>query len=106
MWQSVAADLPVQPETTGQLPVLIFGLVGTIAVVLGGIAVALINSRANQSAPSPPAANVTETDMLLSNRIAVLERRADDSDDRDEIQDRTLSLVIRALDIKDPRWLR
>jgi hypothetical protein len=40
----------------------------------------------------------------LRERVAVLERRADDSDDRDEVQDRRLDQIEDRLDLDNPRW--
>lgn len=93
MWRLVApfaAELPEQ-QSNGQLPVLIFGLLGTVVVVLGTVLVALINSRANRTTASPPSpAPAAAPDGRTSERVAVLEHRAEDSDDRDEMQDRKL----------------
>lgn len=110
MWRLVApyaADLPEQ-QSNGQLPVLIFGLLGTVVVVVGTVLVALINSRANRTTASPPAPTpvgaLGDQDGRAGERIAVLEHRAEDSDERDEMQDRRLNAIEAHLDMRGETW--
>lgn len=65
----------------------------------------LLSARANRTAPAPPPPTPELNGVgALRERIAVLERRADDADDRDEMQDRRLDQIEDRLDLDNPRW--
>lgn len=104
MWLAAAAEVPSSDNT--QIVLGIFTLLGVAATGVTGIVIALINAR---NKPSPPPA---ESDgSSLPERVAVLEFRAEDSDDRDAVQDRrhdvaeqTGEAVTRFLDRRFPEW--
>lgn len=91
---------------------MVGGVVTAAIAALGGVGVAVVNSRNNRTTPSPPAPTATSGgDHVLYERTAVLTRRADDSDDRFHVLDlaRTkdrddLDDVIGYLDRSDPDW--
>lgn len=88
-------------------------LIVTVGTLAGGVVagvvtiiVALIN-RSTKTDPSPPAAGPTpptQDDITVRERVRVLEFRVDDHDHAEEIQDRRLDQLERALDIDNPRW--
>lgn len=85
-----------------QLIIVVGGVITAAIVALSGVLVAIVNSR-GKTTPSPlPPTSVDE--HVLYERTAVLARRADDSDERDEVQDRRLDQIERVLDINDPQW--
>lgn len=100
-WGLLAAEAPVEAGVSDQLIVMIGGIavaaIGAIATVL----VALVNSR-SKTTPSPPPPS--DGGHVVYERLAVLERRADDADERDEVQDRRLDQVEDVLDVDNPRW--
>ena len=74
-----------------------------VITAIAGVAVAMINSRRNDSDRDPH--HSTAEDMgHIRERTAVLERRAQDSDERDETQDRRLDVIERALDLDNINW--
>ncbi len=83
---------------------MIGGVITAAIVALGGVMVAMVNRGSRQTTPSPPAPAGTGSDHELYERTAVLTRRADDADERDEVQDRRLDQIERVLDIDNPRW--
>lgn len=85
-----------------QLVIAVFALLGVVITALGGVAVALINSR-NKATADPPAATLP-LETRAYERIAVVERRMDDNDDRDEVQDRRIDQIERVLDLDNPEW--
>jgi hypothetical protein len=103
-----AADEPVGSGTGADPLVVVIGSLAT--AVVGGIVaivVASINARANRTAPAPPpptSAPATADAIGMHEDIAVLRYRADDSDERDEIQDRRLDQIERYLDIESAQW--
>lgn len=107
MWYVVAAGAAAG-KTGGlsdEVIISIVGLLVAVVTVLGGVAVALINTKKGP-APSDDLGNFRE-------RLAVVEEGVADSDDRDEVQDRRLENHTRAidqiqrhLDVKDPGWRR
>lgn len=82
----------------------IFGLAGTIVVTLGAMYAASRRNRPDQTSPSPLGSAEGYDIGGLRERVAVLERRAEDNDQRDETQDRRLDQHERALDIDNPEW--
>lgn len=79
-------------------------LLVAVVTAAAGVIVALINSRKERTAPAPPAASDHDEVMHVRERIAVLEQRADDSDERDETQDRRLDQLERNADLDNPHW--
>lgn len=98
MWL-LAADAPASQDShTAIILGVIALLTGVLVAVVGGI-FSLLSARASRSS-LPPLLD----DVPLHERVAVLERRADDADDRDETQDRRLDQHERVLDIDNPDW--
>lgn len=108
MWHLAAEQQPGQDAQTA----IILGVIGLLTAVLVAVATGvftLLSARANRTAPAPPPPTATtsfdgEVVGNLRERVAVLERRADDSDDRDEVQDRRLDQIEDRLDLDNPRW--
>ncbi len=114
MW-AAAAEATAGPDPT--LITAIAGFLGVVVTTIGVVVVQAMKSRADRTAPSPPAPS-TATDTALAERVAVLEYRSredqqrdDDSDLRDDIQDRALNnhgdrldAIERHLDRHDPGW--
>lgn len=107
-----AAEVPASDNT--QIILGIFTLLGIVATGIGGVVIALINARNR-----PPAATPAEPDPgSLRERVGVLEFRAEDNDQRDDVQDRhldrqddrldaverTADAVARFLDRRFPEW--
>lgn len=103
MWQSVAADSST-PGISDQLIIVVGGIITAAIVALGGVLVAIVNSRASRTTPSPPAPTPSAGDTALYERTAVLAQRADDADDRFDVMDRRLDQVERRLDLDNPEW--
>lgn len=111
---TAAAENPPSPnQVSDQLIVAVGGAITAAIVALGGVLVAIVNSRANKPTPlspsTPPTTPTThgESDRMLYElygRTEVLNARADDSDERDELQDRRLDHIERVLDLKNSDW--
>lgn len=105
MWLLVAAETSAPAGVSDQLIIVVGGVITAAIVALGGVLVAIVNSRANRTSASPPAPNADQTsNHELYERTAVLSRRADDADDRDEVQDRRLERIERRLDLDTHDW--
>lgn len=83
---------------------MVGGVITAAIVALGGVLVAIVNSRASRTTPSPPSPVPTSSGHELYERTAVLTRRADDNDERDDVQDRRLDQIERRLDLDNPEW--
>lgn len=109
MWLTgvLAAEVPASGGSSDQLLVMIGGIVVAALGTIGAVAVAAINNR-NKTAPSPPAALSPASDLAwrdyVTGELAVGRARADDSDERDEMQDRRLDHLERVLDRSHPDW--
>lgn len=101
-WAS-AAETTTQTGASDQLIIVIGGVVTAAIVALGGVLVAIVNRGGGKTVASPPTAAVNG-DHALYERTAVLARRADDADERDEVQDRRLDQIERVLDLDNPEW--
>lgn len=104
-----AVDEPVSAGTgVDQLAVIIGGIATAFIGGIVAVTVAMINARANRTAPSPPAptSSGASTAELVSvhEDIAVLRYRLDDNDEAREIVDRRLDQIERVLDVDNPRW--
>jgi hypothetical protein len=77
----------------------VWTFLGIVVVTLGTIAVQAQKSRSERP-PLPGAGG----DHELYERTAVLRQRADDADERDEVQDRRLDQIERHLDLDNPNW--
>jgi hypothetical protein len=80
----------------------VLAIVGAGAGLLVAICTGLFQvwaAKQNRSNTVPENAQV-----LLFERTAVLSARADDSDERDEAQDRRLDVLERHLDRDNPNW--
>jgi hypothetical protein len=115
-----AADTPALGGGGSDQLIVMVG--GVIVAAIGGlvtIVVAVINTRSNRTSPSPPPADpgggevralrdtvkgLAEDVGFLRERVARVELRAQDSDSRDEMQDRRLEQIERAKDIDHPGW--
>jgi hypothetical protein len=105
-WVS-AAEAPTQSGVSDQLIIMIGGVVTAAIVALGGVLVAIVNRGGAKTAPSPPGPMVAPgSDHVLYERTAVLTQRADDNDERDDVQDRRLDQIERVLDLDNPEWRR
>lgn len=104
MWLAgaLAADTPPS-GLSDQLIIMVGGVITAAIVALGGVLVAIVNSRSGKTTPSPPAPTSADEHVLYE-RTAVLARRADDADERDEVQDRRLDQLERRLDLDNPEW--
>lgn len=86
-----AADEPASAGTgVDQLAVIIGGIATAFIGGIVAVTVALINSRANRTAPSPPSPTVVQD--------AETRRRLDDGDEARDMQDRRLERHERAMD--------
>lgn len=101
-----AADVPASGGASDQLIITVGAVITAAIVALGGVMVAVVNSRGGKTAPSPPAPATSADEHVLYERTAVLARRADDADERDEVQDRRLDQLERVLDLDNPEWRR
>jgi hypothetical protein len=101
LWLLVAAEAPAPAGVSDQLIIMVGGVITAAIVALGGVLVAIVNSRSKAAAPPPP---TSIDEHVLYERTAVLARRADDSDERDEVQDRRLDQLERVLDLDNPEW--
>lgn len=83
---------------------MVGGVITAAIVALGGVLVAIVNSRSNRTTPSPPAPSTSADEHVLYERTAVLSSRADDSDSRFEVLDRRVDRIERVLDITNEEW--
>lgn len=100
MWLAVADSPAGQDAQTA----IVLGVIGLLTAVLVAVATgvfSVLTARANRTTPAPVS---PMGDHTLFERVAVLERRADDSDERDEVQDRRLDQLERAADLDNPDW--
>jgi hypothetical protein len=89
---------------------MVGGVITAAIVALGGVLVAVVNSRSSRTTPSPPPPTSIDEHVLYE-RTAVLARRADDSDDRFHVMDLArakdrddLDDVLEYLDRSNPGW--
>lgn len=100
-----AAEVPATTGSSDQLIITVGAIITAAIVTLGGVLVAVVNSRANKTTASPPSPTAgAGGDHVLYERTAVLGNRADDSDERFEILDRRVDQIERVLDIDNPHW--
>ena len=98
MWLYGAAETSA-PGVSDQLIIMVGGVITAAIVALGGVLVAIVNSRSNKTSASPPApVPQPSSDHVLYERTAVLTRRADDADERFDVMDRRLDALERRLD--------
>lgn len=88
MWLAAAEQAPTAPGDS--LIIAIFTFLGVVVTTLGVIVVQAIKSRAERTAPAPPAPSDTALLMQLAKEHGQLVQRADDSDERDDYQDKAL----------------
>lgn len=103
MW---AAEVATGGGPNEALIYAVGSFLGIVVTTVGVIVVQAIKSRADRTAPAPPPA-----DAQMTERIAVLEFRAQDSDERFDVADRALDGVEgrvdrleRFHDQHDPGW--
>lgn len=109
MWLAAAQEAPSAPADA--LVIAIFTFLGVVVTTIGVIVVQAIKSKAERTAPSPPAPTDTAMLMQLARDNGQLVQRADDSDERDDMQDRALEnygdrieAIERHLDRGYPDW--
>lgn len=102
MWLAGAAQDAA--AGTNELVIAITGLLVAVVTAASGVIVALINSKKSATAPSPPGSDDHEDWIFARERIAVLDQRADDKDQQDEIQDRRLDQIERHLNLDRDDW--
>jgi hypothetical protein len=96
VWLVIAAADVAPGDQSPIIVALISALGGVLVAVIGGlISVARRESADRQHQAAPPS---------LGERTAVLERRAEDNDERDDMQDHRLEYIERALDRNHPDW--
>lgn len=81
---------------------LVLAIVAAVAGLLVAICTGLFQvwaAKQNRNGQVPENAQV-----ILFERTAVLSARADDSDDRDTLQDRRLDQIERHLDLQNTNW--
>ena len=101
---SAAAETTAPAGVSDQLVIMVGGVITAAIVALGGVLVAIVNSRANRTTPSPPApVAVPSSDHVLYERTAVLSRRADDSDERFDLMDRRLDELEKIIERRKDR---
>jgi hypothetical protein len=82
---------------------LVLAIVGALSGLLVALATGVFNlltARQVRREGSLP----EDAQTMLFERTAVLTQRADDSDERDETQDRRLDVLERVLDLDNPNW--
>jgi hypothetical protein len=89
-----------------QLIVAVFIFLGVVVTALGSVVVALVNSRTDRTAPSPPSPSADWTHAgdvkHLQQDVAVLLYRADAKDEQLEVIDRRLDVIEQKLDPRPP----
>lgn len=104
MWELVAAELPVQETSNATLISVIGGLfVAALVPICGLIGVLVQNRNKNSATPVPQPDRSGPTDR---ERLAVVERRLDDGDDRFEPIDRRVDAIETLLDKHFDDWRR
>lgn len=83
----------------------VWAFLGIVVTTLGTIAVQALRSR-KESLPTASGPPVDGGGGLLgiAKDIGQLDQRADDSDGRDDLQDRRLNALERYNDFRDPGW--
>lgn len=96
MWLASATANVVAGDSQPIIVALISALGGVLVAVVGG----LVSLARRESRDQGGMANVPPH----GERIAVLEQRAEESEDRDDMQDRRLNGIERYLDRQDGDW--
>lgn len=104
MWELVAAELPAQDTSNTTLISVIGGLFVAALVPICGLIGVLIQSRkiTTTTTVAPP----LQTGPTDRERLAVLERRVDDGDDRFDPIDRRVDRIETLLDRHFEDWRR
>lgn len=110
MWLLAAGEqAPTAPGDS--LIIAIFTFLGIVVTTVGVIVVQAIKTRSERTAPAPPAPTDTALLMQLAKEQGQLVQRADDSDERDDYQDKALDnhgdrieAIERHLDHHEPNW--
>lgn len=104
----LATDATTPAGVDDQLILMVGGVITAAIVALGGVLVAVVNSRANRTGASPPSPT---DEHVLYERTAVHNKRLDDADERFEVMDRALGKnredlddILDYLDDRDPGW--
>ena len=96
MWLAAATG---SQDAQNALTLAIVGALSALLVALATGLFQLLAARQNRQGAPPENAQT-----VLFERTAVLSARADDSDDRDEAQDRRLDVIERHLDMDNANW--
>lgn len=96
VWVVISAATDAGGESSQPIIVALISALGgvMVAVVTGLVAIARRESNDRRPPDTP----------TLGERAAVLERRAEDNDQRDDLQDHRLDTVERYLYRSDPDW--
>lgn len=104
MWAAEVATAGSGPNEA--LIYAVGSFLGIVVTTIGVIVVQALKSRTDRTAPAPPAADAT-----MAERVAVLEFRARDSDERFDVADRAIDgledrveRLERFHDHNDPGW--
>lgn len=89
MWIHLVADAPAADQSQPIVVALISALGGVLVAVVGALVSMARRENRGEQGPGIP---------TLGERVAVLERRADDNDDRDDVQDRQLERESRRME--------
>ena len=82
----------------------VWAFLGIVVTTLGTIAVQGLKGRSERTTASPPSPLDNASLLQLMREHGALFQRADDSDERDEMQDRRIDDIERHLDRNDPEW--
>lgn len=105
---------PAAPADSDPNTAIILAVIGLLTAVLVAVATgvfSLLSARQNRTGAAPPAPTPLHADHVLYERVAVLERRTDDADERFDVMDRArardrdeIDDVTDYLDDRDPGW--
>lgn len=103
MW--FGADAP--PAGSDALIYAVWGFAGLVVTQIGLLLAPVVKARFERTptttSPAQPASS-DATSISLAKDIGQLDQRADDSDARDDWQDRRLEALERYNDERDPGW--
>jgi hypothetical protein len=109
VWLAAAEQAPSAPGDS--LIIAIFTFLGVVVTTVGVIVVQAIKSRAERTAPAPPAPSDAALLMQLAREQGQLVQRADDHDESMDLVDRAtrnntdrIDAIERHLDHRDEGW--
>lgn len=101
MWLG-AADGASELDTA--LITAVWAFLGIVVTTLGTVAVQAMRGRRDTSSTTTTVAEGGPGLLGIAKDIGQLDQRADDSDSRDDVQDRRLNALERYNDYRDPDW--